>query len=141
VLCFSPLWLWGITAQLAAVERSNHDRQNLTVPWTVVEDAATARRFTDRRGPRPIPGFTSIGGAIAFSTRLLSAAPFEAARRVIDVPGNGPNNDGSPVDRARDVAVAAGASINGLPILDAVGGIPLVTFSVVEIAATPAGAA
>ena len=40
------------------------------------------------------------------------------SRRVIDVCGNGENNDGRPVAQARDEAVAAGITINGLPILD-----------------------
>jgi hypothetical protein len=105
---------------LAAVEWSNQDRQDLPVPWTVVEDAAMDRRFAERllRAPRPIPGYTSISGAIDFSVRLLMAAPFRAARRVIDVSGNGPNNDGRSVAEARDDAVAAGVTVNGLPILD-----------------------
>jgi hypothetical protein len=37
---------------------------------------------------------------------------------VIDVSGNGPNNDGRSVAEARDDAVAAGVTVNGLPILD-----------------------
>jgi hypothetical protein len=107
---------------LAAVEWSNQDRQDLTVPWTAVEDAATARGFAQRlrRAPRPIPGFTSISGALDYSVPLLARAPFNAPRRVVDVSGNGENNDGRPVTAARDDAVAAGVTINGLPILDAV---------------------
>ena len=106
---------------LAAVEWSNQDRQDLPVPWSAVEDAATARRFAERllRAPRPIPGYTSISGAIDFSVRLLARAPWPAARRVVDVSGNGPNNDGRPAAEARDDAVAAGVPVNGLPILDA----------------------
>jgi hypothetical protein len=107
---------------LAAVEWSNQDRQDLTEPWTCVEDAATARGFAAalRRAPRSIPGFTSISGAIDFATRLHARAPYAADRRVIDVSGNGTNNDGRPAAEARDAAVAAGITVNGLPILDAV---------------------
>ncbi len=39
-------------------------------------------------------------------------------RRVIDISGDGPNNDGRPVTAARDAAVAADITINGLPILE-----------------------
>lgn len=46
-----------------------------------------------------------------------------AARRVIDVSGNGPNNDGRPVHAARDAAAAMGITVNGLPILDGVAGL------------------
>jgi len=115
----------GIHARiaLAAVEWSNQDRQGVTVPWIVIEDAATARAFSRALlgAPRPIPGFTSISGAIDFSVALLSQAPYVARRRVIDISGNGPNNDGRPAVEARDDAVAAGVTVNGLPMLDAVG--------------------
>ena len=42
------------------------------------------------------------------------AAP---ARRVIDVSGDGANNNGRSLEPARQDAVAAGVTINGLPIL------------------------
>jgi hypothetical protein len=102
------------------VEWSSRDRQDVAIPWTAVEDAATARRFAERlmRAPRPIPGYTSISGAIDFSAGLLAAAPFVAARRVIDISGNGVNNDGRPAVEARDAAVPAGVTVNGLPLLD-----------------------
>ena len=41
----------------------------------------------------------------------------ETARRVIDVSGDGANNRGRPAAEARDDAVRAGVTINGLPIL------------------------
>ena len=36
---------------------------------------------------------------------------------MIDISGDGPNNRGIPASLARDQAVAAGITINGLPIL------------------------
>lgn len=80
--------------------------------------AASVQRPAPRCA-RPIPGFTSISGAIDFSIRLLAPTPFEASRRVIDVSANGHNNDGRPAAEARDSAVAAGITVNGRPILDA----------------------
>jgi hypothetical protein len=41
----------------------------------------------------------------------------EATRRVIDVSGDGPNNQGRTVTPARDEAVKQGITINGLPIM------------------------
>ncbi|HEU0084754.1 MAG TPA: DUF1194 domain-containing protein, partial [Bradyrhizobium sp.] len=38
-------------------------------------------------------------------------------RRVIDISGDGPNNNGAPVTDARDAAVEKGVTINGLPIM------------------------
>lgn len=105
---------------LAAVEWSSNDRQTLTVPWSVIEDAASARRFAERllEAPRPIPGFTAIGAAIDYAVRLLAREPAVAPRRVVDVSGNGRNNDGRAAAEARDAALAAGVTVNGLPILD-----------------------
>ncbi len=48
----------------------------------------------------------------------LRAAPGSAHRRVIDISGDGANNRGRAVARARDEAVADGVTINGLPILN-----------------------
>jgi hypothetical protein len=38
-------------------------------------------------------------------------------RRVVDISGDGPNNDGRSVTYARDEATADGVVINGLPIM------------------------
>lgn len=60
---------------------------------------------------------TSISAALNFGTDLIGIAPFAEDRRVIDVSGDGPNNAGSPVLDAREVALSAGIVINGLPML------------------------
>src|SRR5262249_9549357 len=52
-----------------------------------------------------------------YAQAMFQRCPFEAARRVIDVSGDGANNRGRPAEEARDEAVAAGEMINGLPIL------------------------
>ena len=57
-----------------------------------------------------------MSGGIEFSRRVLAEAPWQAARRVIDVSGDGVNNSGPPAEEARDRAVAEGITINGLPI-------------------------
>jgi hypothetical protein len=89
------------------------------VPWRLVADAAGAEAAAaaieaSRRAL--FGGGTSISGAIAHGWALLAACPFEATRRVIDVSGDGANNRGRPAAEARDEAVAAGITINGLPI-------------------------
>ena len=89
------------------------------VPWRMVSDASSAEAFAagvERAERELFGGGTSLSGAIEHAMALLSACPFEAARRVIDISGDGANNRGRPVDEARDVAVAAGIVINGLPI-------------------------
>jgi hypothetical protein len=42
---------------------------------------------------------------------------FDSSRLVIDVSGDGPNNNGRIVTQARDEAVAQGITINGLPLV------------------------
>jgi Protein of unknown function (DUF1194) len=47
----------------------------------------------------------------------LHAAPLRPLRRVIDISGDGPNNEGGSITKARDEVVGAGVTINGLPII------------------------
>jgi hypothetical protein len=62
-------------------------------------------------------GGTSISGAIDHAMGLFSQSPFKGERRVMDISGDGSNNSGRSVTRARDEAVKTDATINGLPIL------------------------
>jgi hypothetical protein len=90
------------------------------VDWTVVRDEATADAFATavETTPRQLfGGGTSISGAIDYSRILLLQNPYNAARRVIDISGDGSNNSGRAVTVARDEAVRDGIGINGLPIL------------------------
>jgi hypothetical protein len=101
------------------VEWADAGQQRVRIPWTVIAGPEDARRFADRiaRLPPDTGLHTSISGAIAFGTALLAGAPGRPIRRVIDISGDGPNNDGPSVATARDRAVAAGITINGLPIM------------------------
>jgi hypothetical protein len=60
---------------------------------------------------------TSISGAINFAMPLFEENPHRGLRRVIDISGDGPNNNGLPVTGARDAAIEKGITINGLPIM------------------------
>jgi hypothetical protein len=95
-------------------------RQEQVVPWRVIRDQLSANAFAQaiHDALRPLPGWTSISGAIDFCTGLLMSCGYIATRRVIDISGDGANNDGRPVTEARDAAVAAGVTINGLPIIE-----------------------
>ena len=86
----------------------------------MIGDQAGAHAFAKavQDALRPLPGWTSISGAIDFCTGLLLSCGYVATRRVIDISGDGANNDGRPVTEARDAAVAAGVTINGLPIVE-----------------------
>src|SRR5262249_44558188 len=95
-----------------------HD-QKIIVPWRLVDGPESAdalaveiARAPYRRAPR-----TSIYGALQFAKPLFDASGYHGARRVIDVSGDGPNNMGPSVTLARDEVLAAGITINGLPIM------------------------
>jgi hypothetical protein len=103
------------------VEWSNASWQRENVGWTVIHDAASADGFARlvETAPRLIyGGATSISGALRFALGQLAASTVTAERRVIDVSGDGSNNQGAPVAEARGVALAAGVTINGLAIVN-----------------------
>lgn len=101
------------------VEWSGPSEQKVVIPWTVLTGATDALAFADRLSAAPIGLIfsTSISGVIDFSVRHTQQGGFEALRRVIDVSGDGPNNTGRPVTMARDEAVAAGFTVNGLAFM------------------------
>jgi len=68
--------------------------------------------------PLTIEMWTSISGAIDYGVDLFHFSPHKGKRRVLDISGDGPNNDGGAVIIARDRAVKSGIVINGLPIIN-----------------------
>src|SRR5262249_41310063 len=111
----------GPTGRIAIcfVEWSGIGAQKVVIDWSIVKDAASARQFGDQllEIPRSFADRTSISGGIEFAVSQLDRAPFESGRRTIDVSGDGTNNSGRDVMRARDEALAKGITINGLVIL------------------------
>jgi hypothetical protein len=67
--------------------------------------------------PRLLTGFTGLGGAIRFSLKKIEENEYEGRRMVIDISGDGSSSDLKPY-LERDRAVARGATINGLAILN-----------------------
>jgi Protein of unknown function (DUF1194) len=90
-----------------------------TVDWTIISNAAEAQAFADRLASEPLftERRTSLTNAIDYSVQILETNAVSAVRRVIDISGDGPNNWGTPVNEARDKAVAKGITINGIPLL------------------------
>jgi Protein of unknown function (DUF1194) len=93
--------------------------QDILLPWTIIDGPESARDVAEilsgapyRRAQR-----TSISGAIDTAIKLFEANDYHGMRRVIDVSGDGTNNNGRPVTEARDEAVRQGITINGLPLL------------------------
>src|ERR1700730_2698302 len=100
-------------------EWSASSDQKIIIPWRVIDGPETADAVAAEIMKTPIrrASRTSISGAINFAMPLFEANPYKGVRRVIDISGDGPNNNGSPVLGARDAALAKGIVINGLPIM------------------------
>lgn len=112
----------GIHGRIAVLyfEWASAGDNRLLVDWTQIFDQASANQFAALLAEAPIrTGFrTSISSAIDFALPRFGQGGVEGTRKVIDISGDGPNNDGLPVDIQRDRAVAMGIAINGLPIIN-----------------------
>ena len=111
----------GPNAKIAVTyfEWSASSDQKIIIPWRVIDGPEAADAVANeimhtpvRRGSR-----TSISGAILFAMPLFDEDPYRGLRRVIDISGDGPNNNGPPITPVREQALAKGLVINGLPIM------------------------
>jgi hypothetical protein len=90
------------------------------LPWTLLKDedsVLSAAKLVEDTPRQLFGGGTSISGAIDYAMTLFPQSPYQGERRVMDISGDGSNNSGRSVTRARDEAVNADVTINGLPIL------------------------
>jgi len=103
------------------VEWSGATSLKLVIDWTIVSDAASARKIGDQmlELPRSFADRTSISAGLEFSFAQLERSPYKAARRTIDVSGDGTNNSGRDIASVRDEVTAKGVTVNGLVILSA----------------------
>jgi hypothetical protein len=100
-------------------EWAGQNDQKIIMPWRLIDgpEAADAVAAEIARAPYRRASRTSISGALRFAKPLFDASGFRGLRRVIDVSGDGANNAGPLVVPARDDVLAAGITINGLPIM------------------------
>lgn len=93
--------------------------QKIIIPWRLIDGPETADAVAAEIMKTPVrrASRTSISGAIYFAMPLFDEDPYHGLRRVIDISGDGPNNNGAPVTGARDEALSKGIVINGLPIM------------------------
>jgi hypothetical protein len=105
---------------VAYVEFASSFEVRTVLDWSVIRDRASAQDFADRltAAPRSFWGRTAISAGIDRAVQLLAESGFETQRRMIDVCGDGTNNAGRDVTEARDDALKAGITINGLAILN-----------------------
>ena len=93
--------------------------QKIIIPWRLIDGPETADAVANEITRTPVrrASRTSISGAINFAMQLFDENPQRGIRRVIDISGDGPNNNGAPVVVLRDAALEKGIIINGLPIM------------------------
>ncbi|HEY8612374.1 MAG TPA: DUF1194 domain-containing protein [Roseomonas sp.] len=103
---------------LAYAEWSGIEYQRLVLPWTRIASPSDAQAWADALKQAPLQSRrgTSIARGIDFARGILNVAPWSAARRIIDVSGDGVNNSTELVEEARDRAAAEGITINGIAI-------------------------
>lgn len=103
------------------VHWSTHKSQRIIVKWRQLGtrgdlfNTASEIELAERQWQI---GGTGLAAAIDFSAALIEKLPIDTARKVIDVSGDGEENDDGDVNYSRKAAMAQGITINGLPILD-----------------------
>jgi Protein of unknown function (DUF1194) len=111
----------GIHARIALTyfEWANANDQKILLPWRLIDGPAAARAVAEEIDHAPYRRAyrTSIAGALLFGSNLFESSGHRGIRRVIDVSGDGTNNEGPLVVPTREVVVANGITVNGLPIM------------------------
>ena len=94
--------------------------QAVVVDWTVIDGAPAAQEFAVRllAPPRMAYGRNAIGAALLEAKRMIETNDIQSLRQVIDFSGDSIGNFSGPrIEDARAEVLAAGITINGLPIL------------------------
>jgi hypothetical protein len=111
----------GLIGKIAVsyVEWAGAQDQQVVIGWRIIDGLESAQAFAAELEAKPYRRAfrTSISGGINASVQLLESSGLRSQRRVIDVSGDGANNNGQLVEPARDAALAKGITINGLPIM------------------------
>jgi hypothetical protein len=107
---------------VAMLDWSGYRDDRLVLDWTIVSNRANATALGEkiRKIPPSLGERTSISSAITTSIDLLNNSDnrITGTRKVIDVSGDGPNNDGYSLQRVHDTTANNGITVNGLPIMD-----------------------
>jgi len=107
---------------VSMLDFSSPQFDKIVIDWKIVQDTASATAFAEavRDLPRTPGRRTSVSSALELGTLLLESSEKDiiATRRVIDVSGDGPNNDGNPMTEAHQKTLAQGIVVNGLPVMD-----------------------
>ena len=104
---------------LCYVEWAGPQMQRTPIDWTLVDSKAACERIAAKITALPYEphSWTGVGAAMRYAAGRFESGPFHSRRMVIDVSGDGRNNNGPPADIVRDELVARNIVINGLPII------------------------
>ena len=102
------------------IEWAGDGYQTEVVDWAIIKDRASAEDFAQKLKAAPIDTgpWTSISDVIKHAVPKFLNNNYQGTRRILDISGDGPNNTGSLVTKARDAAVKQRITINGLPIIN-----------------------
>jgi hypothetical protein len=107
---------------VAMIDFSSPEYDRVVIDWQIIQDEASAKAFAERvrKSPRTPGRRTSISSALELGTLLIEGSEKDivATRKVIDVSGDGPNNDGVSMQQVHDATKNNGIMVNGLPIMD-----------------------
>jgi len=115
---------------MAIVQWSGAMEQALSIPWTRISEPNDARALALRIGTMPrafAGGNTAVGEAIQVSGDLFSQVP-DCEHWVIDVSGDGDENEGFTIGAERRAAFDRGITVNGLAIEGAATGTAITNF-------------
>jgi hypothetical protein len=107
---------------VATFDFSSPQDNRVTMEWHIIHDRASAAALAEtiRDTPRTPGRRTSISSALELGSLLIESSEQDivATRKVIDVSGDGPNNDGNTMTEAHDRVIAQGIVVNGLPVME-----------------------
>jgi len=107
-------------AGIAAIvyEWSGYNQQDIVIPWTMLESEAGILDFSDTLAihRRPYTDLTTaLGKAVEYGASMFRQAP-TCGRKVVDISGDGENNDGAGPEYFRAQGKLEGITINGLVV-------------------------
>ncbi|MCQ0970276.1 DUF1194 domain-containing protein [Paracoccus sp. TK19116] len=98
---------------------SSSNAQSRVVGWSLLDSASSISDFADTLASkaRTSNGQTAIGSAIKFGADSIASNLFDGTSKVIDVSGDGENNQSTSAMEGRDYALNLGITrINGVAI-------------------------
>lgn len=118
-------------AAVTVTQWSGSDQQQVSLPWTRVQEPADLTRLAARIAALPrafTRGNTAVGAALDHAVDQFGATVRDCARWVVDISGDGDENEGFTIGRARQSALRRGITVNGLAIEGVATGMAITNF-------------